>query len=237
LLKTDEGRLVFSNVDHTVTWVYRGYAGGRRSYEVLPVSSALTSRKLPSYERSRMKAHLSSTNALLAVGKKSVKAYHARLDQPLLEPEILSAQPKEPQEGPKAMETVQVEVKGDPDVRPVLDPAAARKYQPGGLVVLTAKLVARPPAESIDTSSGNSLGIFEYEVIKVHTGHYPLPLIRVADGLVVGGRLTRTARRELGAVIQIGVVPLDQYPALKRWRLIGLDEKPEVELPLFTPKL
>lgn len=237
LLKTEEGRLVFSKIDHTVTWVYRGYAGGRRFFEVLPVNSALTSRKLPSYERSRMKAHLSSTTALLAAGKKSVKAYHARLDQPLPGPGTLSVQLEEPPGQPKTKKTAKVEVKVNPDARPVIDSAAAKKYRPGGLVVVTAKLIARPTPESVDTSAGNSLGIFEYEVIKVQKGHYPLPIIRVADGLVVGRRLTRTATREIGDVIQIGVVPIEQYPALKRWRLIGLDKKSEVELPLFTPKL
>ena len=234
-LVRQEGRpLAFANVRHTPTWVYRGYSRGKRFYKVLPAAASLSQRSVPGYEKSRMRSHLASTDKLLAKGHQSLDAYYARGGVPQIAAEPIVAAAKSP---PLPRPEILTKTTPAPPTPEPLDPEAAASFKPGGAIQVTARLTAKPPLDGIDPrASGNLLGGFEYAVVSVGSGDYPLPKIRVADGLVVGRKLTRSARRELGDVVQFRLVPLDRYPALKRWKFADVAE-PEASLPLYTPKL
>ena len=104
-------------------------------------------------------------------------------------------------------------------------------------VDLVMRLVRKSEIKNPNTAPyDRSLGMFEYEVVKVRNGVYPFDRIRVAHGIMFQRRLTSSARRKIGDSIELTLVPLKKYPNLKRWNMV--DQLPQnLALPVYTPKL
>lgn len=104
-------------------------------------------------------------------------------------------------------------------------------------IELTLKLLEKSVLQDINGAPYNhALGVFEYEVVKDHYGNYPLKKVRVAHGILFNRRYTSSARREIGASIQMVMVPLNRYASLTSWQTVD-DLTPNYDLPLYTPKL
>jgi hypothetical protein len=105
-----------------------------------------------------------------------------------------------------------------------------------GPVEITLKLVRKPDLSELGELNSNALAVFEYEVVSVQRGEYPYKTMRLADGIVWGGKVSALGRREIGATISLEVVPLRQYPNLEKMRRIDTLGQGE-GLPIFAPSL
>lgn len=118
-----------------------------------------------------------------------------------------------------------------PPPLPTEDPG---DFEAGGAIEVTLELLAKPSADRIP--SGNVLGLFDYKVVRVTRGVYPLERIRVANGYAINGRLSNSARRPLGTTVHMELVPLSTYPGLAKWKLLG-DATAEERRMIYTPTL
>jgi len=104
-------------------------------------------------------------------------------------------------------------------------------------VDLVLKLVAKSEIEHLaELDYANALGVYEYEVLEDRLDNYPHDRVRVAHGIVFGRKYTGAAKREIGARIDLTLVPLSKYRTLSTWQMDD-DLRPNFELPLYTPKL
>lgn len=81
----------------------------------------------------------------------------------------------------------------------------------------------------------NALGLYEYAVVKDLRGNYPLERIRIAQGVVLGRRLTGAAKAETGSETGLVLVPLSRYTNLESWQTFD-DLRPNFEIPICTPQ-
>lgn len=104
-------------------------------------------------------------------------------------------------------------------------------------VDLNLKLVEKSEIKHVsELDYSNALGVYEYEVVDDRLGNYPFDRIRVAHGIVIGRKHTRTADKEIGSTISLSLAPLSKYKVLSTWQLVD-QLRPNFELPLYTPKL
>ena len=121
---------------------------------------------------------------------------------------------------------------GPPEAPSDLDAIA-----PDAEIELTLRLVQKSVLQDVNGAPyDHALGVFEYEVVKDHYGNYPLSKVRVAHGILFNRRYTSSARREIGAEIQLTMVPLNRYASLTSWQTVD-DLTPNYDMPLYTPKL
>ncbi len=100
-------------------------------------------------------------------------------------------------------------------------------------VVLRRKPEKRTLAEITYRSA---LGLFEYDVIRVHRGNYAPSTIRIAHLIVMNKRYTSMIDRPLGSRMTLALEPLSKYPNLEKLQTVD-DLAPAYDLPLFVPKL
>ncbi|MCB1099822.1 MAG: tetratricopeptide repeat protein [Verrucomicrobiae bacterium] len=94
------------------------------------------------------------------------------------------------------------------------------------------KVIRKPDLETIRLQDGNVLGIVDYEVIGGKTVQSAASTIRVAHGFVLNGKLTRVAKREIGTTVSMDLVPVSDYPGLRKWHVVGGDLRG-----VYTPKM
>ena len=106
----------------------------------------------------------------------------------------------------------------------------------GGPADLVLKLVSK--SDIGDAASGESklLGMFEYEVVGVQRGSYPHKRIRVAHGVVWGGRATRALAREIGTTTSFQAVPISTYPLFAKVKVVDT-LPPAADVPVYVPSL
>lgn len=80
----------------------------------------------------------------------------------------------------------------------------------------------------------NAVACYEYEVVKVIEGSYPESRLRVAHVVMRNSQLRPEREWEPGRKEVLTLVPLASYPDTEK--LETLDELPEANLPLLTPR-
>jgi hypothetical protein len=106
----------------------------------------------------------------------------------------------------------------------------------GGPVDLVLKLVAKSDVDAAAMDESRVLGMFEYEVLDVERGNYPLERIRIAHGIVWGGEVTRAMAREVGSTTQFRAVPISTYPVFSKVKVV--DTLPKAEgMPVYVPSM
>ena len=105
-----------------------------------------------------------------------------------------------------------------------------------GEIDVTIQLATKTnlPPKSIVTYK-SCLVLYEYEVIEVHSGYYPLETIRVAHYGVLNRKATVKARYKIGAERSWQIVPLDRYPSMLRLQMVD-DLEPDFQKPIYVIK-
>jgi hypothetical protein len=98
-------------------------------------------------------------------------------------------------------------------------------------VILTEKTPFPHPENS---TYRNAVACYEYKVVKVISGNYPADRLRVAHVVMRNSQLRPELEWPLGRKEVLTLVPLASYPDTEK--LETLDELPEDNLPLLTPR-
>ena len=106
-------------------------------------------------------------------------------------------------------------------------------------VSLKIRLVAKSVVTDLSkVTYKRALGIAEYEVLKVHSGHYPFKRLRLAELLVENRKIQwGVVNRKIGGKPRdLTLVPLSKYPGLERLETVD-DLEINFDLPLMITKL
>jgi hypothetical protein len=115
--------------------------------------------------------------------------------------------------------------------------ATDRPDDDGGELEIEIALRQKSEARSLaEITYRSALGIFEYDVIRIHRGSYSSKTIRIAHLIVRNNQYTSINRWPLGHRKSLLVERLARYPNLLKLQTFD-DLEPAYDLPVFVPKL
>ncbi len=100
-------------------------------------------------------------------------------------------------------------------------------------VVLTKKSALQHVNEAPYRSA---LGLYEYDVVRVLRGRYPFKTMRIAQLILMNGKLTSINDRQPGTRMTLEVELLSKYPSLEPLYLVD-DLDQDTALRIYVPKL